>query len=327
MTDLNKFTDWSKLEGMLKQQADSTEGRKIDEAALIEHLKSRVKGQDAVVADLAKLLRLQMGRKNASRPLANLLFLGPTGTGKTELAKVLAEYLYGNEKAMVRFDCSELNGEHAKSRLIGVPLGYVGSEAGGELTRAVLANPRRLILFDEIEKAYHGVFDLFLQMMGDGRLTEQGSGQTADFSQSVIILTSNAESERIARIKADCPDYLEMVNAIKGHLADAKVFRPEIVGRIDKVYVFDRLSGLVVAEVAIMKIEKLAKSYGLKIEFVAPELIMKALAANDKVSRFGIRELERVVFDQFADPLSRARDAGATSVRFNVDQAGNVVVQ
>jgi ATP-dependent Clp protease ATP-binding subunit ClpB len=135
----------------------------------------------------------------------------------------------------LRFDCSELNGAHSKDRLIGTPAGYVASEQGGQLTRPVLSNPRRLILFDEIEKAYPPVFDLFLQMMGEARLTEQGSGKTADFSQSVIILTSNADAEQIGKIQREVNDYHEMVNAVKSHLADAKIFRPEIIGRIDRV--------------------------------------------------------------------------------------------
>lgn len=327
MADLNKMTDWQKLQDMLKKKDSSTSGRVIDENAFFEHLRSRVKGQDRILKDVAKLLRLQMGRKNLNRPFCNFLFLGPTGTGKTELAKAIAEHLYGDEKAMIRFDCSELNGEHAKSRLIGVPTGYVGAESGGQLTRPVIANPRRVILFDEIEKAYPGVFDLFLQLMGEGRLTEQGSGKTADYSQCVIILTSNAHAEEIGKIQESLSDYHEMVNAVKGHLADTKVFRPEIVARIDKVYVFDKLSGDIVAEIALLKISKLAASYGLKVSFIAPELIMNTLTANDKVSRFGIRELERIVFDMFAQSMSEAREKGAVEVQFDVDAAGQIVVR
>jgi ATP-dependent Clp protease ATP-binding subunit ClpA len=193
---------------------------------------------------------------------------------------------------------------------------------GGQLTRAAISNPRRLILFDEIEKAYKDVFDLFLQLMGEGRLTEQGSGKTADFTQSIIILTSNAHAEEIGRIQKDNTDYHEMVNAVKGYLADTKVFRPEIVGRIDKVYVFEPLQGMVIAEIALLKLAKLAREYGLELQFVSPQLLVEALIAGQKLSRFGVRELDRVIFDMFALQLTEAREAGAEKVRVEVDENG-----
>ncbi len=137
-----------------------------------------------------------MAKTISNKPVASLLFLGPTGTGKTELAKAAAEFLFEDETAMIRFDCSEFTGPEGKARLIGVPTGYHGAEQGGQLTRPMMAKARRLILFDEIEKAHPSVFDLFLQMLGEARLTEQGSGKTADFSQSIVILTSNAARGR-----------------------------------------------------------------------------------------------------------------------------------
>ena len=215
----------------------------------------------------------------------------------------------------------------SKTRLIGSPTGYIGSEQGGQLTRPVMANPRRLILFDEIEKAYPPVFDLFLQLMGEARLTEQGSGKAVDYSQCIFILTSNAHAEEIGQIQREVTDYHEMINAVKGYLAESKVFRPEILGRIDKVYVFQPLQGMVVAEIALLKISKLAKEYGLGIQFVAPELIMQALVANDKVSRLGIRELERILFDMFAMELIDAKDSGATRVELAVGEDGRVLVR
>src|SRR4051812_19429170 len=142
MDDLKKMTDWDKLGKLLKTQEDDTTGRAIDEKALVAHLKDRIKGQDPIVEDVARLLRLQLGRKNLNRPIANLLFLGPTGTGKTELAKAIGEFLFGDEKSILRFDCSELSGEQSKDRLVGMPTGYVGAETGGQLTRPMISNPR-----------------------------------------------------------------------------------------------------------------------------------------------------------------------------------------
>lgn len=326
MSNLPEMTDWNRLKAMLEQRQAETGGSKVDEQQMIKHLQSRVKGQDAILADVAKLVRLQFAKQQKARPVCNLLFLGPTGTGKTELAKAIAEFLYGNEDAMLRFDCSEFSGPEAKTRLIGTPTGYVGSEMGGQLTRPVSSNPKRLILFDEIEKAYPDIFDLFLQLMGEARLTEQGSGKTVNFSQTIIILTSNAHAEQIGKIQGELSDYHEMLNAVKGYLADSKVFRPEILGRIDKVYVFQPLRGIVVAEVALLKIAKLAQEYGLTVQFVAPELLMEALLKNDKVSRFGIRELERIIFDMFASQMADAKQTGTREVELGVSPFGEITV-
>ena len=142
-----------------------------------------------------------------------------------------------------------------------------------------------------------------------------------------MILTSNAHADEISKIQNEHSDYHEMINAIKSYLADSKVFRPEIVGRIDRVYVFKALEGIVIAEIALLKISKLGKQYGVNVEFIAPELIMKTLMSNEKVSRFGIRELERIVFEMFAEPIANAKSEGKKTVSFNVGENSEVIVE
>lgn len=327
MSDIKKMTDWEKLTAMLKDSHEEEKTRVIDEASLNLHLKARVKGQDQIVEDVSKLLRLRALVERRNKPICSMLFLGPTGTGKTELAKAIAEFLYGHEKNMLRFDCSELSsGGMGKSRLIGSAPGFVGSESGGQLTRPMFANPKRVVLFDEIEKADSSVFDLFLQMLGDGRLTEQSTGKTADFTESVIILTSNALAEEVSKSVQGVDDPHEKLNAMKTYLSDSKVFRPEILGRFDKIYLFNPLDGFTVAEVAIQKIAKLAGDYGLTIDFVAPELIMSALKSNEKISKFGIRELERIIFEMFADQMVVAKKNGQKKVKCEISEQGQVKI-
>jgi len=296
--------------------------KKIDEQEMIDKLKRRVKGQDHVLSDVSRLIRLQWAKEKRKKPIANLLFLGPTGTGKTELANALAEYFYEDEKAMLTFRCSEFSGPEGKTRLIGVPSGYQGWEKGGQLTRPVINNPRRIICFDECEKGFSGVFDLFLQMMGEGVLTEQGTGKEADFTQSIIMLTSNAEYQAICKIQNEVKDPHERINAIKNHLVDSKVFRPEIIGRIDRVCVFKPLKGIIIAEIAALKIIHLAKSYGLNCKYIDAHIIYEAMKANTKVEEFGIRELKRIIDDRLAGAMVAAKDAGATSIKLDINEEG-----
>lgn len=161
--------------------------------------------------------------------------------------------------------------------------------------------------------------------MGEGRLTEQGSGKTADYTQSIVVLTSNALAEQVQGAVAGLTDYARVVEAVKSFLAESGAFRPEILGRVDKVYLFKPLAGMQVAEIALLKISKLGQEYGVGVKFVAPELIIQALEANVRVSRFGIRELERILFDRFASHFVEAREKKARAVSFDVNDAGELV--
>lgn len=318
--DLRALTDWTQVQDELANRDKAGDGIKVDEQALFDHLQSRVKGQDHVLRDFSRLLWLSAAKVRRDRPIASVLFLGPTGTGKTETAKALAEYLYGSADSMIRFDCTELQGGGVgKTRLIGSPTGYVGADQGGQLTRPVMANPRRVILFDEIEKAAPDVFDLFLQLLGEGRLTEQGSGKVVDYTKCIFVLTSNAHAEEIGRIGSSISDETERRNAIKGYLADAKVFRPEIIGRFDRVYVFNSLEVGVTAEIVLMNIDGIASQYELTLVHVSPALIVELTDRARKSERFGTRALKQQIEDLCAPEFVRALENGWERVRLDYE--------
>jgi ATP-dependent Clp protease ATP-binding subunit ClpB len=276
---------------------------------LENQLHERVVGQQQAVTAVADAIqRSRAGLSDPHRPIASFLFLGPTGVGKTELSKALAAQLFDSEDAMVRIDMSEYMEKHTVSRLIGAPPGYVGYEAGGQLTEAVRRRPYAVILFDEVEKAHPDVFNVMLQILDDGRVTD-GQGRTVDFTNAVLILTSNIGSQSILDLGGDDGQHEEMerrVNeALRGH------FRPEFLNRLDDQIIFhslrrDELRKIVNLQVERLRQRLMERKLGLTISDNATDLL--ADAGYDPV--YGARPLKRAIQRELETPIAKAILAG-----------------
>lgn len=281
------------------------EGEKEKLIYLDDELHKRVVGQDeAVRAVVDAILRARAGIKDPSRPIGSFIFLGPTGVGKTELAKTLAEALFDSERSITRLDMSEYMEKHTVARLIGAPPGYVGYEEGGQLTEAVRRKPYSVILLDEIEKAHHDVFNVLLQLLDDGRLTD-GQGRTVNFQNTVIIMTSNLGSHEILAQQEDGGDYEKMKSKVMGILRQE--FRPEFLNRVDEVVVFHSLSQMQVRQIAGLLLEKLKdrvyNGTGIKLEW--DDKALNYFADKGYDPSYGARPLKRLIQLKVETPLSR----------------------
>jgi len=263
-------------------------------------LEKRVVGQDEALAAVADAIRRnKAGLSDAARPLGSFLFLGPTGVGKTELAKTLADFLFNDEKALTRIDMSEYGEKHSVSRLIGAPPGYVGYEQGGQLTEAVRRRPYSVILFDEIEKAHQEVFNVFLQILDDGRLTD-GQGRVVDFKNVIIIMTSNLGSDLI--LEAKNPETLRasLMELIK------QSFRPEFINRIDETVIFNRLGKNEIGKIVDIQLTRLKQRLSeRKITLVLTDAAKSLLAERGYDPMFGARPLKRAIQSDLENPLAK----------------------
>ena len=265
-----------------------------------EALHARVVGQDEAVRAVAGAIRRsRAGLSDPNRPVGSFIFLGPTGVGKTELARALAEFLFDDERAMVRIDMSEYQERHAVSRLVGAPPGYVGYEEGGQLTETVRRRPYSVILLDEIEKAHPDAFNLLLQVLDDGRLTD-GQGRTVDFKNTVLIMTSNLGSSRFF------DESLTPEERQKAVLSDVRIhFRPEFLNRIDEVVVFDPLDKSEIARIVEIQVQLLAKRLAArKLDLELTEKAGAYLAEKGYEPSFGARPLKRLIQREVQDPIA-----------------------
>ncbi|MBE9214265.1 ATP-dependent chaperone ClpB [Plectonema cf. radiosum LEGE 06105] len=285
---------------------------------LEQHLHQRVIGQDeAVVAVAAAIRRARAGMKDPQRPIGSFLFMGPTGVGKTELARALAKFMFDSEDAMVRLDMSEYMEKHSVSRLVGAPPGYVGFEEGGQLSEAVRRRPYSVILLDEVEKAHPDVFNILLQVLDDGRITDS-QGRLVDFRNSVIVMTSNIGSEHILDISGDDSQYEKMRNRVMEALR--KHFRPEFVNRIDDLIIFHALGKKQMGDIAriqLKRVEKLLAEQKIAVEITPAACDRLVEIGYDPV--YGARPIKRAIQREIENPL-------ATKILENTFVPGDTII-
>jgi ATP-dependent Clp protease ATP-binding subunit ClpC len=297
----------SKLTGVPVNELTTEERQRL--VNMEERLHKRVIGQEEAIKAVSDAVRLaRAGLREGRHPIATFLFLGPTGVGKTELAKALAETVFGEEDAMIRLDMSEYMERHAVARLIGAPPGYVGYEEGGQLTERVRRRPYSVVLLDEIEKAHPDVYDVLLQVFDDGRLTD-GKGRVVDFTNTILIATSNLGSDIIQRhlnVRGTAEDdqaklKRELMEVLRGH------FRPEFINRIDEIIVFHALSRNEIRSIVELQLERVKRTaHAQGVELVIDGSVVDHLAAAGFRPEFGARELRRLIRSELETQLARA---------------------
>ena len=303
------ISDWTKI-----PVRRLTEGETRRLARLEKELHKRVIGQDEAVKSVAQAVkRGRVGLKDPNRPIGSFLFLGPTGVGKTELSKALAEAVFGSEQAMIRVDMSEYMEKHSVSKLIGSPPGYVGYDEGGQLSEKVRRNPYSVLLFDEIEKAHPDVFNILLQVLDDGHITD-AHGRKVDFKQTIIIMTSNAGAQSIIEPKKlgfmsnqdEKQDYDRMKSGVMEEVR--RLFKPEFLNRIDEIMVFHPLNKSHIKKIVNIMLKKLEKRCReqLEIELKITESVREFLTESGFDSKYGARPLRRAIQTKLEDPMANA---------------------
>jgi ATP-dependent Clp protease ATP-binding subunit ClpB len=275
------------------------EGERAKLVKMEERLMQRVIGQQQAIKAVSNAVRrARAGLQDENRPIGSFLFLGPTGVGKTELSKALAEFLFDDEAAIIRLDMSEYMEKHTVARLIGAPPGYVGYEEGGQLSEAVRRKSYSVVLFDEVEKAHPDVFNVLLQVLDDGRITD-GQGRTVDFKNAVLIMTSNIGSQFIMEDLPVEERNRRVQEALRGH------FRPEFLNRIDEIIIFDRLDASQITSIVDIQLQRLlTRLQKQNLTLILDEAARKFLAKEGYDPAYGARPLKRVIQREILDPLS-----------------------
>jgi ATP-dependent Clp protease ATP-binding subunit ClpB len=291
-----------------------------------ERLAERVVGQDAALGAVSRAVRRgRIGLRDPKKPIGSFLFLGPSGVGKTELAKALAEFVFDDEHALTRLDMSEFMERHMAQRLLGAPPGYADSEQGGFLTEAVRQRPYSVLLFDEVEKAHQDVFNLLLQVLDDGRLTD-GRGRLADFSNTIVIMTSNIGSDRILETDPKLLETEDGREALRDVMVERlrEFFRPEFLNRVDEVLVFGPLSKLHLAKIVqiqLRALNRLLSDRNIKLE--TEPAVRDKLVDLGYDPMLGARPIKRTILQKLQDPLAEALLEGGiadgSTVRVRLD--------
>src|SRR5256886_1218199 len=283
------------------------EGERQKLLKMEERLMRRVVGQQAAIVAVSNAVRrARAGLQDENRPIGSFIFLGPTGVGKTELSRALAEFLFDDENAMIRIDMSEYMEKHTVARLIGAPPGYIGYEEGGQLSEAVRRRPYCVVLFDEIEKAHSDVFNVLLQVLDDGRLTD-GQGRTVDFKNTIVIMTSNIGSpiiqEYFSAGKMSTKDHSEMERLVRNELRAH--FRPEFLNRVDDIIIFHSLDEKQLSQIVEIQLHRLEKRLAQQQLTLEVDRSAKQLIAKEGYDpQFGARPLKRTIQDLLLDPLA-----------------------
>jgi ATP-dependent Clp protease ATP-binding subunit ClpB len=287
-----------------------------------DEIHKRVVGQDEAIRAVSDAIRRsRAGLSDPHRPYGSFMFLGPTGVGKTELTKALAAFLFDTQEALIRIDMSEFMEKHSVARLIGAPPGYVGYEEGGYLTEAVRRKPYSVILLDEIEKAHPDVFNVLLQVLDDGRMTD-GQGRTVDFKNTVIVMTSNLGSHKIQAMEESDPALVKLavLAEVRGH------FRPEFINRIDELVVFHGLDQKHISSIARIQLDTLEKRLAkMDIGLEVSDAALRKLAEAGFDPVYGARPLKRAIQQELENPLSKAILKGSFGPKdtIQVDVAGS----